>query len=102
MKRLVLTIEYPDFNLEGVETIDDVEVVMDLASMDVVTVFHVHEGDSPLTFLQSLAGHILKFEVRDTGAVGLECVRFDREFGYCIEGKDCTCLPPQSSGELDG
>jgi hypothetical protein len=62
-KRLVLTIDFPGFYVEGDESDEDVEESMHLASEDVIVVFSGHEGDSPGSVLRSLEGRIRKFEV---------------------------------------
>lgn len=61
---LRLTIEFPGFYVEGNESDEDIEILMQLQSDNVVVVFDGYEGDSPGTVLRSLDGQIKKFEVR--------------------------------------
>lgn len=63
--KLVLTIDFPGFWVEGSETDEEIEESMHLASDDVIVVFSGYEGDSPGTVLRTLEGHIRKFEVRE-------------------------------------
>ena len=61
---LRLTIDFPGFYVEGDESDEDIEILMQLQSDNVVVVFDGYEGDSPGTVLRHLEGQIKKFEVR--------------------------------------
>ena len=57
-RRLVVEIELPDYNVEGLETDEDAEVAMDLANSLVTITFAVHEGDNPGVVLKAMDGRV--------------------------------------------
>jgi len=56
--RLVVEIELPDYNVEGLETNEDAEVAMDLANHLVTVTFAVHEGDNLGVVLKAMVGRV--------------------------------------------
>jgi len=58
IRRLVVEIELPDYNTEGLETDEDAEVAMDLANSLVTVTFAIHEGDNPGVVLKAMDGRV--------------------------------------------
>jgi hypothetical protein len=56
---LLVEVELPDFNTEGLKTDEDAEVAMDLANHMVTVTFAVHEGDNPGVVLKAMAGRVV-------------------------------------------
>ncbi len=57
-RRLLVEIELPDYNVEGLETDEDAEVAMDFANSLVTVTFAIHEGDNPGVVLKAMDGRI--------------------------------------------